>query len=49
MKLIFGSEEPGPRKWYATTDSGNHVGAGVTPLDAVCDMVAQMEREMEGA
>lgn len=45
MKLTFVASEPGPRKWYARTDDGNYDGAGITPIDAVCDLVAQMEHE----
>lgn len=49
MKLTYEAGEPGPNKWHAITDSGNHDGGGPTPVDAVADLVAQMERELPNA
>jgi hypothetical protein len=45
VKLTYEVGELGPRRWYAVTDDGNNDGSGATPLDAVCDLVAQIERD----
>lgn len=46
MKLSYEAAEPGPKKWYASTDNGDYDGAGETPFDALVDLVQQLEREV---
>jgi hypothetical protein len=43
MRIEFDPKELGPQKWTATTDDGGYDGSGVTPLDAICELVAALE------
>lgn len=44
MRLEYDPNDSKGRHWYAATDDGGYDGAGVTPLDAVCDLVTALER-----
>jgi hypothetical protein len=43
MIIVFDPDETTPKKWTASTDKGGYDGAGETPLDAISDLVTNME------
>jgi len=48
MKLSYiDFDSSGKPYWHAETNNGDYDGAGTTPIDAVCAMVNQMERELK--
>jgi hypothetical protein len=47
MKLMYITDDSsGVPYWLASTNSDGYDGSGKTPLEAVCSMVNQMEKEM---